>query len=199
MCLEGECQKSLACEEGEPRNPSREDRATEEVLGGVGIWSKESDLSISLLARNKDKRTKDWVNFTRSDIFDEDLQDQIENAIQCVDNDKTVPRYIIEGESEVAGPSGINNNRRVKKPMSKSNLVKVIIDDKEVDLRLEPSLTDPNEKDTPVAVHPSPIKVSAEKDSQELSLNIDPGVHCTRLRLAPTPDSSQEKVATTRK
>lgn len=163
--------------------------------------SQESDLSISLLARNKDKRTKDWVNFTISDIFDEDLQDQIENAIQCVDNDTTVPRDIVKGESEVAGPSGINNYRRVKKPMSKSNLVKVIIDDKEIDLRLEPSLTDPNEKDTPVAVHPSPIKVSAEKDSQELelSLNIDPGVHCTRLRLAPTPDSSQEKVATTRK
>ena len=134
--------------------------------------SQESDLSISLLTRNKDKRTKDWV-----------------------------PRDIVKGESEVAGPSGINNYRRVKKPMSKSNLVKVIIDDKEVDLRLEPSLTDPNEKDTPVAVHPSPIKVFAEKDSQELelSLNIDPGVHCTRLRLAPTPDSSQEKVATTRK
>jgi len=156
-------------------------RFLREIASDPVRTSQESDLSVSLLARNRDKRTKDWVNFTRSDIFDEELQDQIENAIQCVNNDKAVPKDIIEGESEEAGPSGINNNRKANQPKSKSNLIKVVIDDKEVDVSLEPSLADPNEK----AAHPSPIKVSAEKDSQELelSLNIDPGVHCTKLRL----------------
>jgi len=133
------------------------------------------------LPRPKFSSTRIFPSFTRSDIFDEELQDQIENAIQCVNNDKAVPKDIIEGESEEAGPSGINNNRKANQPKSKSNLIKVVIDDKEVDVSLEPSLADPNEK----AAHPSPIKVSAEKDSQELelSLNIDPGVHCTKLRL----------------
>lgn len=160
-------------------------RFLREIASDPVRTSQESDVSVSLLARNRDKRTKDWVNFTRSDIFDEDLQDQIENAIQCVNKDQTVSKDIIEGESEEAGPSGINNNRRAKQLKSKSNHVKVVIDDKEVDLSLEPSLADPNEKGAPVAARPSPIKVSAEKDSQELelSLNIDPGVHCTKLRL----------------
>ena len=88
--------------------------------------SQETDLSISLLAENK--RTKDWVNFTRSNIFDEELQDQIENAIICVNRVETVGKDIIEGESEKAGPSGVNNNRVAKQ--KKSNLVKVVIDDK---------------------------------------------------------------------
>jgi len=145
---------------------------------------KASELSTSLLAKNK--RTKDWVNFSKSDIFDEDLQNQIENAIQRVNSENRITSNIIEGNSEEAGPSGINNNHRVKQINRKSNLVKVVIDEKEVDISLEPSLIDPNEKVAPVAAPAkSPIKVTAEKDSQELelSLNIDPGVHCTKLRL----------------
>ena len=78
--------------------------------------------------------------------------------------------------------------------------MKVVIDDKEVDLSLEPSIVDQREKVTPFAAahhHPSPIKVSAEKDSQELelSLQIDPAVHCTKLRLRvplKKTDSGQE-------
>ena len=109
-----------------------------------------------------------------------------------------VGKDIIEGASEEDGPSGLNNNRVAKQ--KKSNLVKVVIDDDEVDLSLEPSIVDQREKVTPFAAahhHPSPIKVSAEKDSHELelSLQIDPAVHCTKLRLRvhlKKADSGQE-------
>ena len=149
----------------------------------------DSDSSINLLTKNKNKRTTDWVNFTRSDIFDEDLQDQIELAIDRVSKDTVAEKDIIEGTSEAAGPSGINNNL-VSKKQEKPNMVKVMIGEKEVDMSLEPSLPGEGE--------PIPIKVSAEKDSQELelSLNIDPGIHCTKLRLKvplQKTDSGQER------
>jgi len=149
----------------------------------------DSDSSINLLTKNKNKRTTDWVNFTRSDVFDEDLQDQIELAIDRVSKDTVAEKDIIEGTSEAAGPSGINNNL-VSKKQEKPNMVKVMIGEKEVDMSLEPSLPGEGE--------PIPIKVSAEKDSQELelSLNIDPGIHCTKLRLKvplQKTDSGQER------
>jgi len=153
---------------------------------GEGI---DSNSSINLLTKNKNKRTTDWVNFTRSDIFDEDLQDQIELAIDRVSKDALAEKDIIEGTSEAAGPSGINNNL-VSQKQDKPNMVKVMVGDKEVDMSLEPSLPDKTD--------PVPIKVSAEKDSQELelSLNIDPGIHCTKLRLRvplKKSDSGQER------
>jgi len=118
----------------------------------------------------KDKRTREWVNFTRSDIFDEDLQDKIEAAIDCVDKNAVTEKNVGERNSGIACQSSVHEKL-------KPNMVKVMVGDKEVDLSLEPSIPDNS--------HPSPIKVSAEKDSQELelSLNIDPAVHCTKLRL----------------
>ena len=72
---------------------------------------------------------------------------------------------IIEGGSEIAGPSGVNNNQVARKP--KPNMVKVVIADKEVDLSLEPSLDDcPDET---VGVDPGPIKVSARRIARSWS------------------------------
>jgi DNA cross-link repair 1A protein len=73
-----------------------------------------------------------------------------------------VDEEIIEGTSEVAGPSrarSINNNNFDSFEAARAES--------------EPVASD------------SPIKIVAEKDSQELelSLHIDPAVHCTRLRV----------------
>jgi len=163
-------------------------RFLREIASDQARGSQESDLSISLLATNKNKRTKDWVNFSKSDILDEDLQNKIEKAISYVDTDARTHGDIVEGLSEKAGPSGINNNnRRVKQTKSNTNKVKLVVNDRELNVSLEPSLVDSVENIIePAEARPKdPIKVSAEKDSQELelSLHIDPAVHCTRLRV----------------
>ena len=104
------------------------------------------------------------MNFSNSlsVIFNDGVQDKIEKALESLeDHDDLTAGDIIEGHSETAGPSrakSINNNK--PEVTAKTPMKSTVFDDFE----------------------DSPIKIAAVKDSQELemSLHIDPAVHCTR-------------------
>jgi len=127
---------------------------------GERNWSVNSS---SVLFKNKEARTRNWVQSATGDF--------------CNRDENVASKDLIE---EVPGPSGLNNNDH----LHKTNREKVLVDGREFDISLEPSLHEQSNEDCNL-VDASPIKVVAEKDSQELelSLNIDPSVHCTKLRL----------------
>merc|ERR1719282_1135633 len=109
------------------------------------------------------------MSFSQEDIFDANLNTQIDNALVNLQNvEKKNDR------NEISIPNHDNRER------NKSSKTKVVVDGKTHDISLEPTDDELEEK-----VPPSPIQINAEKDSAllDLSLRIDPNIQCTRVKL----------------
>jgi len=105
-----------------------------------------------------------------------ELRNNIDNAINVVDQNVNNSK-----SSPVTGPSGLNNNLMNRGEKNRA------IDTKRTtssNMSLEPPISDVD-VDRIDCNSSSPIKVFAEKDSDELELNLDldPKIHCTKLRL----------------
>ena len=115
------------------------------------------------------------------DMFNESLGTQIDNIVEQLrtENEKH-DHSVVDNKGDEAVP----DNNEVSKPSSRA---KVVVKGKELDISLEPT-DDENEENKVTKIDDnaqSPFKISAERDSEELeiSLRIDPTVHCKRVRL----------------
>ena len=121
---------------------------------------------------NVRRNVPERLTFSQEDMFNDSMNSRIEGAIKNLES------------TERLNPDDVNDDVDVG---GKSNREKVFVNGKVHDISLEPS--EPDDENVGRADDVSkPIRITGcQKDSQseelEVSMRIDPGVHCTGVRL----------------
>jgi len=153
------------------------------------------------------------MSFSQDDLFNDSLGTQIDKVVENISKETAKDDEVIrkhqelmeknqrhstsKTEYQITVPDTPKTNNQMPGSQKTSNhqlgnlmanKVKVNVGGgKELDISLEPTddeMEKENKKNNSTG-EVSPIKVSADKDSQEMELlvNIDPAVHCTRLKV----------------
>jgi len=124
------------------------------------------------------------MNFSQEDLFNDSLGTQIDKVVENISKETAKDDEIIRKHKEM-----MDNNQQPGTSKANDRVKVKVGGGKELDISLEPTddeMEKENKTNNPASpADLSPIKVSADKDSQEMELlvNIDPAVHCTRLKV----------------